>query len=121
MANSWGSRASDGHEDPIPGRVTEGIVEALELIDIDHGHRYEFVRSGMALEDAGHRGVEPSTVGDTRWRIVERSLFELSAQPANLIHRLVAASEPLGSLEDEVGRKFVRSANQNPERLHLDR
>lgn len=85
---------ADGPQHPVAGTMTEGIVERLEMVDVDHHHPDRLPMPHSTMKFALQRGFQITTVEEAGQRIADSlttqglAQFQIGeAQPA-LVHRV---------------------------------
>ena len=69
-------RVGDRLEDHVAGLVAVRVVDALEVVDVDHQHERRLAGAGDAVDLAGERQLEVAAVGQAGERIAAGELAE---------------------------------------------
>ena len=70
------SACGDVLEHQVAGRVAVGVVDALEVVDVDHQHQRRLAGAGDAVDLAGQRQLELAPVGQAGQRVAARQLAQ---------------------------------------------
>ena len=69
-------REGDRLQDDVAGRMAVRVVDALEVVDVDHQHQRRLAGAGDPVDLAGQRELELAPVRQARERIAARELAQ---------------------------------------------
>ena len=100
--------------------VAVGVVELLEMVEVDHHDRQAAAGTGRARRQFGQHVVEPGTVVQAGQRVVERQLAVKFAELLAPAQQRIGGADPERQQAQQIARQDARMVDQRPDDARFD-
>jgi len=120
----WAQRIADqaggGRQRHVADDVAVGIVELLEVVEVDHDDRQAAAGAGRARRQLRQHVIEPGAVVQARERVVERQLAVEFAQLLAPAQQRIGGADAEREQAQQIARQHARAVDQRPDDARFD-